>query len=86
MDGIRGKMHSRSQRGAFCKSFSRVRNLPRADSSEGSNELPLQSPLSRPVGSAQGKPALVHLGPSLKSPGHLLAGERSSSGESIRGR
>lgn len=50
MDGIRGKMHSRSQRGAFRKRFSRVRNLPRADSSEGPNELPLQSPGVRLVG------------------------------------
>lgn len=44
MDGIRVKMHSRFQSGAFRKSFSRVRNLPGADSSEGSTDLLLHSP------------------------------------------
>lgn len=39
MDDIRVKMHSRFQSGDFNESFSRVRNLPGADSLE----MPLQS-------------------------------------------
>lgn len=44
MDGIRVKMRSRFLSGAFSESSSRVRNLPGADSLEGTSEMPLHSP------------------------------------------
>ena len=66
-------------RGACRESFSRVRNLPGADSLEGATSCQCTAQVSAQLaeGSAQeGCPALVHSGPSLKSAGALLIGQR----------
>lgn len=70
MDGIRVKMHSRFQSGASIESFSAIRNWP-----PGRNLRNVSASFRRPGGVLLRKPALVRLGPSLKSTAVLLAGE-----------